>query len=83
MVKTLENTMGSLVNSVKPMAHTHSSFLPIKNSHMLKKKQAFSHSDHSFQCHKAHVDRAGQPPIGSHNEATSIIKAGVFTGAEN
>lgn len=80
MVKTLQNTMGSLVNSVKPMAHTHSSFF-------------FSNKEFTHCCNQKKETLRSLVPIsqstcdlpttGSHSEATSIIKAGVFTGAEN
>lgn len=69
--------MGSLVNSVKPMAHTHSSFYQIR-IHTLKKT-----SIETLRSLFPISQSTCQPTIGSHSEATSIIKAGVFTGAEN
>lgn len=77
--------MGSLVNSVKPMAHTHSSFYQIRIHTLEKKrkKKSIETLRSLFPISQSTCNRVGQPTIGSHSEATSIIKAGVFTGAEN
>lgn len=60
MVKTHENTMGTLVNSVKPMAHNHSSFYQLTIlTHWIKQKP-----NQKSQSHKAHVlGQVSQPQV--------------------